>query len=81
MHDPGNIGDLWKTKLSNNNSSRFAYSVNVVNQFFSAPRVSQWDSDIRILRYVKSAPGKTLLYSDYRHSRMLGSHMQIGQRN
>uniref|UniRef100_A0A3Q7J705 Reverse transcriptase Ty1/copia-type domain-containing protein n=1 Tax=Solanum lycopersicum TaxID=4081 RepID=A0A3Q7J705_SOLLC len=36
----------------------------VVSQFMTSPCDSHWDAVIRILRYIKSAPGKGLLFED-----------------
>ena len=49
-----------------------SFAVNVVNQFLQSPYVSHWDAVIRILRYIKNAPGRGLLYEDHGHSRVIG---------
>ena len=49
-----------------------AYSVSVVSQFMSASWTSHWDIMVRILRYLKSAPGRELLFSDCGHNRIVG---------
>ena len=55
-----------------------AYLVNVVRQFMSAPRMSHWDVVVRILQYVKSTPGRGLLYSDCGYNYITGFSVQIG---
>jgi len=44
-----------------------AFAVSVVSQFPSSPCDSHWNAVIRILRYIKGAPGKGLLYEDKGH--------------
>uniref|UniRef100_A0A3Q7ITD9 Reverse transcriptase Ty1/copia-type domain-containing protein n=1 Tax=Solanum lycopersicum TaxID=4081 RepID=A0A3Q7ITD9_SOLLC len=39
----------------------------VVSQFMTSPLSSHWEAIVRILRYIKSAPGKGLLYEDQGH--------------
>lgn len=45
-----------------------AYSVSVVSQFMHAPRETHMDAVYRILRYLKSAPAKGLLFSQNNHT-------------
>ena len=45
-----------------------AYSVNVVSQFMSAPTIHHWAVLEQILRYLKSAPGRGILYRNHGHS-------------
>ena len=40
--------------------------VGVVSQFMQNPHVDHWNAVMRILRYVKKAPGQGLLYEDRR---------------
>lgn len=40
------------------------FAVSVVSQFLNAPCDSHWDVVIRILRCIKSAPRRELLYED-----------------
>jgi len=47
-----------------------AYAVGVVSQFMHAPRVSHMEAVRRILRYLKSAPGRGLLYRPTGHLRI-----------
>lgn len=44
-----------------------AYAVSVVSQFMHAPRSPHLEAVFRILRYLKSAPGKGLLFANYGH--------------
>ncbi|WMV35464.1 hypothetical protein MTR67_028849 [Solanum verrucosum] len=44
-----------------------SFHVSVVSQFMTSPCDSHWDAVVRILRYIKSAPGKGLLIEDQGH--------------
>ena len=52
--------------------SDIIFTVSVVSQFLSPPRTTHWDIVVQILKYLKKAPGKRLLYSDYEHTRVAG---------
>ena len=45
-----------------------SFAVSVVSQFLSSPSDSHWDAVIRILRYIKRALGKGILYEDKGHT-------------
>jgi hypothetical protein len=49
-----------------------AYSVGVVSQFMHDPRKPHMDAVERILRYLKSAPGKGLLFTKNNHLKVEG---------
>ena len=49
-----------------------AFAVSVISQFMDCPRKTHWDAVIRILRYLKGAPGRGLLYKDHGHIRVKG---------
>ena len=49
-----------------------SFAMSVVNQFLQAPRTPHWHAMIRILRYLKCAPGKGLLYKDNNHTNIHG---------
>lgn len=49
-----------------------AYAVSVVSQFMHDPRKPHMDAVERILRYLKSAPGKGLLFSNHDHLKVEG---------
>ena len=49
-----------------------SFAVSVVSQFLSAPMTTHLEAILRILRYLKKAPGRGLLYSDQRHTRIAG---------
>ena len=49
-----------------------AFSVSVVSQFMSFPRTSHWDAILHILKYLKGAPGRGILYSDHGHNKREG---------
>lgn len=44
-----------------------AYAVSVVSQFMHAPSEAHMDAVNRILKYLKSAPGKGLMFSNHGH--------------
>ena len=46
--------------------------VSVVSQFLSATRTTHLQAVMRILRYLKKAPGGGFLYSDYGYPRVAG---------
>lgn len=45
-----------------------AFPVSVVSQFMSEPTQTHWEAAIRIVKYLKGAPGKGVLYADYGHT-------------
>ena len=47
-----------------------AFAVSVVSQFMHSPRASHHDAVLRILRYLKSAPGKGLFFARHDHLRV-----------
>ena len=49
-----------------------AYAVSVVSQFMHSPSVSHRNAVDRILRYLKSAPGKGLMFSKNRDLEVVG---------
>ena len=49
-----------------------AFAVSVVSQFMHAPRQSHYDAVLRILRYLKSAPGKGLFFGIHNHIQVEG---------
>lgn len=49
-----------------------SFAISVVSQFMSAPRFPYWDAGTHILRHLKSAPGKGLLYRDRGHLKVKG---------
>ena len=48
------------------------FAVSVVSQFLSFPCQEHMDVVIRILRYIKCAPGKGLVYEDKGHTQIVG---------
>ena len=44
-----------------------AFAVSMVSQFMHAPKTTHLDAVMRILRYLKSSPGKGLLFSKHDH--------------
>jgi hypothetical protein len=48
------------------------FAVSVVSQFLNAPCVDHWNAVIRILKYIKSAPGKGLLYENKGNTQVVG---------
>ncbi|XP_070011383.1 secreted RxLR effector protein 161-like [Nicotiana sylvestris] len=49
-----------------------SFPVSVVSQFMDSPCDSHWDAVVRILRYIKSAPGRYLLFEDRGHEQIVG---------
>ena len=49
-----------------------SFPVSVVSQFMGSPCDSHWDAVVRILRYIKSTPGKGLLFEDRGHEQIVG---------
>jgi len=49
-----------------------SFSVNVVSQFLQSPCNSYWDAIVWILRHIKGAPGRGLLYEDRGHTQVVG---------
>lgn len=47
-----------------------AFAVGVVNQFMHVPRTLHLEATFHILKYLKSAPRRGLLFSDNRHVRV-----------
>nr|XP_016447755.1 PREDICTED: uncharacterized mitochondrial protein AtMg00810-like [Nicotiana tabacum] len=56
-----------------------SFLVSVVSQFMDSPNDSHRDAVVHIVRYIKSAPGKGLLFEDEAMSRSLDTQMLIGQ--
>uniref|UniRef100_A0A2N9I442 Integrase catalytic domain-containing protein n=1 Tax=Fagus sylvatica TaxID=28930 RepID=A0A2N9I442_FAGSY len=49
-----------------------SYAVSIVSQFMTNPRVPQMNAVIRILKYLKNAPGRGLFYRSSGHLRIEG---------
>jgi hypothetical protein len=49
-----------------------AYTVSVVSHFMHCPSEDHMDAELRILRYLKSSPGKGLMFSKNNHLRVEG---------
>ena len=49
-----------------------SFAVGVVSQFMQNPHVDHWNAVMRILRYVKKAPGQGLLYEDKGNTQVSG---------
>ncbi|XP_076899988.1 protein ARABIDILLO 2-like [Bidens hawaiensis] len=56
-------------KLNNLTVTRpdISFTVSVLSQFMAAPHTSHWDAALRVLRYLKTSPGLSILYSDQGH--------------
>ena len=48
-----------------------SFPVSVASQFMTSPCDSHWEAVVRILRYIKSAPGKGLLFEDQGHEHII----------
>ena len=49
-----------------------SFAVSVVSQFLNSPCEEHWNAVIRILKYVKGAPGKGLVYENKGHTQIVG---------
>ncbi|KAK9063841.1 hypothetical protein SSX86_017713 [Deinandra increscens subsp. villosa] len=49
-----------------------AFPVSVVSQFMSSPRTSHWEAVCHILKYLKGAPGRGILYQNNGHHTVEG---------
>ena len=49
-----------------------SFAVSVVSQFLNSPCQEHWDAVIRILKYIKGAPGKGLIYENRGHTQIVG---------
>ncbi|GAB2275325.1 N-alpha-acetyltransferase 16, NatA auxiliary subunit [Dionaea muscipula] len=49
-----------------------AFSVSVLSQFMSDPRVPHWEVAVHIFQYIKGHPSRGLFYSDHGHRRIEG---------
>ncbi|XP_019157606.1 PREDICTED: uncharacterized protein LOC109154224 [Ipomoea nil] len=47
-----------------------AFPVSVVSQFMQAPTRAHWEAAVRIVKYLKNAPGKGILYAVRGHMRV-----------
>lgn len=55
------------------------YFVSSVSKFMMAPRTPHWDTNIRILNYLRSTPRRSLLYRDNDDLQVKGYTMLIGK--
>ncbi|XP_031277632.1 secreted RxLR effector protein 161-like [Pistacia vera] len=53
-------------------SPDIAFLVSVASQFMSSLRTSHWDAILHILKYLKGAPGRGILYSDHGYNKVKG---------
>ncbi|XP_073219500.1 secreted RxLR effector protein 161-like [Cicer arietinum] len=73
LQDPGRYRRLvGKLNYLTLNRPNITFVVSVVSQFLSAPCDSHWNVVIHILRYIKNAPGKGLLYEHNGNSGVVG---------
>ena len=49
-----------------------SFPISLVSQFMTSPYDTNWEVDVRILLYIKSAPGKGLLFKDQSHEHIIG---------
>ena len=49
-----------------------SFSVSVISQFLDSPCDTHWNAAIRILKYIKGAPGQGLLYTDKGNMQVIG---------
>ncbi|XP_043705550.1 uncharacterized mitochondrial protein AtMg00240-like [Telopea speciosissima] len=48
-----------------------SFAVGVISQFMQYPKKFHWDAACRVLRYLKGAPGKGLIYRPNRHANLV----------
>lgn len=53
-------------------SPDISYAIGVVSQYLDALQVPHWDATVRIIRYLKRAPSRGILYKKYGHIRIKG---------
>jgi len=63
------LGKLYSLTLTRPGIS---FSVSIVSQFLNSPCVNHWNAVVRILKYIKSAPGKRLVFTDKGHTNTIG---------
>ncbi|XP_039158784.1 uncharacterized protein LOC120288727 [Eucalyptus grandis] len=49
-----------------------SFAVSVVSQFMGSPRTTHWDAVLRIIKYLKGAPGKGLIFKNCGHLNTTG---------
>ena len=49
-----------------------SFSVSVISQFLDSPCDTHWNAALRILKYIKGAPGQGLLYTDKGNMQVIG---------
>ncbi|XP_042485628.1 uncharacterized mitochondrial protein AtMg00810-like [Macadamia integrifolia] len=49
-----------------------SYAVGVPSQFMQSPQKAHWEAIVRVLRYLKRAAGKGLVYRPNRHMDLVG---------
>ncbi|PKI50017.1 hypothetical protein CRG98_029604 [Punica granatum] len=49
-----------------------SFAMTVVSQFLDSPTETYWNAVIRIMKYLKGAPGRGLLYQDRGHNEVVG---------
>jgi len=49
-----------------------SFPVSTVSQFLNSPCDSHWNAVVRILKYIKRAPGKGLVFTDRSHTNIVG---------
>ena len=52
--------------------SDISFAASVVSKFWNSPRQEHMNVVIRILKYIKGDPGKSLIYEDKGHTRIVG---------
>ena len=61
------LGKLIYLKVTHPN---ITYIVSVLSQFMHEPRMVHWEGALRVLAYIKRAPGKGLIYQRHDHLRI-----------
>ena len=55
-----------------------AFLVSIMSQFLTSPETTKWDAILHILRYLKGAPRRGIVYSDHGHCKVEGFIDAIG---
>ena len=66
------IGDYWEIDLSHFTRSDITFVVGVLSRFMHLLRETHWSAALRILAYIKSCYGKSLVYRKCGHVRISG---------
>jgi len=72
LDDPGQYRRLGKLIYLTVTRPDISFAVGVLSRFMHQPREVQWTATLKILAYIKSSPGKDLLYKKHEHVHIFG---------